>query len=124
MKYVVLLFVILTFPAGASATAGPDCGSHWCMLVIGPNESGHACMVGGEMGPNTCVATTSGCSRMACRYSVLLGTGGRLLALVTPHCGEQPRRSVVWGTPTAVLPTLTPGILPAAVDRLDESEGD
>ena len=124
MKYLALLIVILMFPTGAGATTAPNCGSHWCMLLIGPSGSGHACMVGGEMGPNTCVATTSGCSRMACRYSVLFGAGGRMLALVTPRCGEQLPRSDASVAPGVVPRILSPGTPSAAAGRLHEFESD
>ena len=123
MKYLPLLIVILAIPSEARAIAAPNCGSHWCMRLSGVSGSGYACMVGGEMGPNTCVATTSGCSRMACRYSVLLGAGGRILALVSPRCGEQQSEPGVSG-PLSVPRVLHLGFSPPAAERLHELEGD
>jgi hypothetical protein len=124
MKYLALLIVILAVPSEAGATAAPNCASHWCMRLMGTSGSGYACMVGGEMGPNTCVATTSGCSRMACRYSVLFGAGGRLLALVSPRCGKQHDPLDVSGTPGIVARGFHPGFSAPAADRLHELESE
>ena len=122
MKSVILLLAFLWLPpAAASATSG--CASHWCMRLLGVDGEGYACMVGGQMGPNTCVATTSGCSRTPCRIAVLSGPGGRALAEFRPPCvTRQPTLSTVAGGP-GIVPGLPVVVLGSpSTDRLQDLE--
>lgn len=82
-----LLLLLLTPAPGGAELVPTSCGSHWCMRLLGVGGSGYACMVGGEMAPTTCQATTGGCTRSVCRSSVVAGPGGGVIAILPSRCG-------------------------------------